>query len=164
MSRDEKTAAIATLGLVIAGVGTFLPWARIGGRNRSGFATADTFIALADGVLPDAIAWVGRWWYLPAFLGVIAWATVLAHGHGAVRALGVICIAIGLAMWWLFVWGGNHWDVLNIKIRGPLVATGGMLLVGYACSRSRGSVLSPAPDRPLGPRDPGTHEPQRPTP
>jgi hypothetical protein len=142
VTRDEKTLAIATAGLVLAALGAFLPWARIGGRNRSGFATADTFISLSDGALPDVIAWVGRWWYLPAFLAILAWLTVLAHGHVSVRAIGVASIAIAVAMWWLFVWGGSHWGVVNIELTGPIVATTGMLIVGLACGRRRRSVLS----------------------
>jgi len=57
----ERNALLGTAALVVVAVGTFLPWARIGGRNRNGFSTADTFIRLADGALPDQIAWVGRW-------------------------------------------------------------------------------------------------------
>jgi hypothetical protein len=72
VNRDERNAIVATIGLAIAALGAFSPWARIGGRNRSGFNTADTFISLADGALPDQVAWVGRWWYLPAFLAFIA--------------------------------------------------------------------------------------------
>ena len=86
MNRDERNAIVATIGLAIAALGAFSPWARIGGRNRSGFNTADTFISLADGALPDQVAWVGRWWYLPAFRAFIAWATTFAAGHRTVRA------------------------------------------------------------------------------
>ena len=59
MNRDERNAIVATIGLAIAALGAFSPWARIGGRNRSGFNTADTFISLADGALPDQVAWSG---------------------------------------------------------------------------------------------------------
>ena len=142
MTSDERLVSAASVGLVIAGLGAFLPWARIGGRNRSGFDTADTFIALADGALPDAIAWVGRWWYAPAFLAVVAWATVFARGSRLLRRMGVASVGAALTMWWLFVWSGNRWDVLQVKLAGPLVATAGLVVIGVACTRHRSGLLA----------------------
>lgn len=145
MTSDERVVATASLGLVITAVGAFLPWARIGGRNRSGFNTADTFIGLADGVLPDVIAWVGRWWYAPAFLVVVAWATTFVRGRRAVRIAGTASTALALAMWWLFIWAGANWNVLNVELLGPIVATAGGIAVGWACSRPRGGLLGTQP-------------------
>jgi len=142
MNPAERNALMATAGLVLAAIGTFLPWARIGGRNRSGFNTADTFIALAEGALPDAVAWVGRWWYLPALLSVIAWATTFLRSSRTTRAVGVSLILISLAMWWLFVWAGRNYNVLDTKLLGPLVATVGLLTVGYCCTRRRTSIVA----------------------
>ena len=141
MTSDERTVVTASLGLVITAIGAFLPWARIGGRNRSGFNTADTFIGLADGVLPDVIAWVGRWWYAPAFLVVIAWATTFVSGRRSTRIAGIVCTVIALAMWWLFIWAGSNWNVLNVKLLGPVVATLGLAAVAWACSRPRAGLL-----------------------
>jgi apolipoprotein N-acyltransferase len=143
VNRDERNAIVATIGLAIAALGAFSPWARIGGRNRSGFNTADTFISLADGALPDQVAWVGRWWYLPAFLAFIAWATTFTAGHRTVRAIGIGVISIGLAMWWLFYWAGENYDLLDMKLPGPIIATVGFTTIGYCCSRRRGSILNP---------------------
>ena len=141
MTPAERNALTATAGLAVAGIGTFLPWARIGGRNRSGFNTADTFISLADGALPDIIAWVGRWWYVPAFLAFVAWATTFVAGHTALRIAGPALTVLSLAMWWLFVWAGRHYGVLDTQLTGPLVATVGLLVIGYACSRHRESIV-----------------------
>lgn len=140
MQANERNVVIATIGLGAIALGAFLPWARIGGRNRSGFNTADTFIGLA-GPLPDAIAWVGRWWYLPALLAVLAWGLTFFSGRLAVRIVGVALVVVALVMWWLFVWAGRHYDVLNTQFTGPIVATAGLLTVGYASTRRRGSVI-----------------------
>ena len=140
MQANERNVAIATTGLAVTALGAFLPWARIGGRNRSGFNTADTFIGLAK-PLPDIIAWIGRWWYLPALLVVLAWGSTFFKGRLALRILGVTLVAIALAMWWLFVWAGRNYGVLNTQLSGPIVATIGLLMVGYATSRRRTSLL-----------------------
>lgn len=141
MRPNERNALVATVGLAIAAVGAFLPWARIGGRNRSGFSTADTFIGLSQGLLPDAIAWVGRWWYLPAFLTVVAWCLTFVAGRGAIRIIGVALIIIALAMWWIFVWAGNHWNVLNVSLTGPVVSSLGLLVVAWCVGQRRESLL-----------------------
>lgn len=141
MSADERNVVVATIGLAVAAVGAFLPWARIGGRNRSGFNTADTFISLADGALPDQIAWVGRWWYAPAFLCLLAWASVFLAGSLAVRIGGVVLLLVGLTMWWLFVWAGEHYGLLDMQLLGPIVATLGLVIVGAACATRRRSLL-----------------------
>ena len=143
MTDSERAVTLATIGLAAATLGAFLPWARIGGRSRSGFSTADTFIGLANGVLPDSIAWIGRWWYLPAFLAVLAWATTFARGHLGLRATGVALIMVGLLMWWIFVWAADNWNVLQVQLVGPIVATCGLGLVAVACSRPRASMLRP---------------------
>jgi len=143
MNVDEKNVLAATIGLVITAVGAFLPWARIGGRSRSGLNTADTFISLANGALPDIIAWVGRWWYLPAGLAFLAWGTTFVRGRWATRLIGVVMIMLGLIMWWLFVWAGARYNVLTVKLIGPVVCTIGMVILAYACSRQRGSMLRP---------------------
>ena len=154
MNRDERNAVVATVGLAVAALGAFLPWARIGGRNRSGFNTADTFISLADGALPDQGAWVGRWWYVPAFLAFIAWATTFAAGHRTVRALGIAVVSVGLAMWWLFYWAGENYKLLDMQLLGPIIATVGFATIGYACSRRRGSTLNPqSGNRPSAPNE-----------
>jgi len=140
---EERLVAVATSGLLVTGIGAFLPWARIGGRNRSGFNTADTFLSLAAGVLPDALNWIGRWWYVPAFLAFIAWATTFLRGHVALRVAGVTCVLLAGAMWWLFVWAGHNYNVLKVQLIGPIVATFGLLTLGYACSRRRDSLLHP---------------------
>lgn len=152
MNHAERNALIATLGLGLAAVGAFLPWARIGGRNRSGFNTADTFISLADGALPDQVAWVGRWWYVPAFLAFAAWATTFAAGHVVLRVAGGLLIAVGLLMWWLFVWAGENYNLLDMQLIGPTIATVGFAIVGYACNRRRSSILRPG--RSAGPNAP----------
>ena len=141
MTRDERTVLIATAGLVLTAVGALLPWARIGGRNRSGLATADTFIALGNASLPDIVTWVGRWWYLPAVLALVAWATTFASSHWASRSAGIASIVIRLAMWWIFVWAGGRYDVLSTRLSGPILATVGMMVIGYSCSRPRASLL-----------------------
>jgi len=141
MTSDERNVMLATGGLALAAVGAFLPWARIGGRSRSGFNTADTFIVLGRGALPDQIAWVGRWWYLPAFLAMVAWASVFAPGRRAVRAAGVGMLVVGLAMWWVYVWAGEYYDVLDVRYSGPAVATVGLGAIAVACARRRSSVL-----------------------
>ena len=143
MNSDERNALVASVGLAVAALGAFLPWARIGGRSRSGFNTADTFISLAAGALPDQVAWVGRWWYLPAFLAFVAWATTFAAGRAPLRILGVGLMAIGLMMWWLFYWAGEHYKLLDMQPMGPIVATVGFVTIAYACSRHRGSLLRP---------------------
>lgn len=149
LTRGERSILIASLGLALTIAGAFLPWATIGGRSRSGFSTADTFIALAR-PLPDAIAWIGRWWYLPAVLAVIAWATTFARGTRLVRAAGVLALVLGAGMWWLFVWAGGHYNVLDTRWTGPAVATSGIAVIGFACLQPRESLLrpsTPAPDR-----------------
>ena len=141
MLPNERNVVLATSGLLIAAVGAFLPWARIGGRSRSGFSTADTFIGLSRGVLPDAIAWVGRWWYLPAFLAVVAWGLTFVAGRLATRIVGVLLIALAIAMWWVFVWAGNHWRVLDVSLVGPVVSSLGLILVAWCTSQRRESLL-----------------------
>lgn len=154
MTSEERNAAVATVGLAVAALGAFLPWARIGGRNRSGFNTADTFISLADGVLPDQVAWVGRWWYLPAFLAFIAWATVFGASRMTLRVLGVGVLVVGLIMWWLFFWAGEHYNLLDMRVVGPVVSTVGFAIVGSSCARSRRSIISPqSTDRPSAPNE-----------
>ena len=143
MTRDERNAITATVGLAIAALGAFLPWARIGGRNRSGFNTADTFISLADGALPDQVAWVGRWWYLPAFLAFVAWSTVFVSGRTMLRASSSALLGIGLIMWWLFFWAAEHYNLLDMQLVGPVVATLGFVIIAVACARRRGSILKP---------------------
>lgn len=142
MKRDERNVVVATIGLVLATYGAFLPWARIGGRNRSGFNTADTFISLADGALPDQVAWVGRWWYLPALFALVAWATTFLAGRTALRAVGVGLIVVGLIMWWLFVWAGENYNLLDMQFVGPIIATVGFAIVAQACARRRSSILN----------------------
>lgn len=151
MNRDERNVVVATVGLALAALGAFLPWARIGGRNRSGFNTADTFISLADGALPDQVAWVGRWWYLPALLALIAWATTFLAGRAALRVLGIVLVAVGLIMWWLFVWAGENYNLLDMQLVGPIVATVGFAILAQSCARTRGSLLRAAPDSSSGP-------------
>lgn len=152
MNRDERNAALATIGLATAALGALLPWARIGGRNRSGFNTADTFVSLADGALPDQLAWVGRWWYLPAFLAFISWATVFVAGRAVLRGIGVGVIGVGLIMWWLFYGVGENYNLLNMQLIGPLVATVGFITIAVACGRQRGSIIKPtSTDRPSAP-------------
>ena len=143
MNHEERNALIATIGLAIAAFGAFLPWARIGGRNRSGFNTADTFISLSEGALPDQIAWVGRWWYAPAFLAFISWATAFLAGRRATRAAALVFLVVGLIMWWLFVWAGENYNLLDMQLVGPIIATTGFLVLGYACGRRRKSILNP---------------------
>ena len=132
---------IATLGLILTAIGALLPWARIGGRNRSGLKTADTFITLGNASLPDLVVWVGRWWYLPAVLALVAWATTFASSHWVLRAAGLGSVALGLTMWWIFVWGGARYDVLATRLSGPILATAGLVVIGYSCSRRRDSLL-----------------------
>jgi len=141
LNHEERNALLATIGLAATALGAFLPWARIGGRSRSGFNTADTFISLAAGALPDQVGWVGRWWYLPAFLAFVAWATTFVRGRTAVRILGVVCVVVALAMWWTFVWAGRRYNVLNTLYVGPALATVGLLTIGTACARHRQSIL-----------------------
>ncbi len=141
MNHEERNALIATAGLALAALGAFLPWARIGGRNRSGFNTADTFISLAQGALPNQVAWVGRWWYMPAFIAVITWASVFVAGHIALRIATTVLIVVGLAMWWLFVWAGERYGVLDVQLGGPIVATIGFVCLAHACRRRRASIL-----------------------
>jgi len=142
MQPNERNVVIATLGLVVAAVGAFLPWARIGGRSRSGFSTADTFIGLSRGVLPDAIGWVGRWWYLPAFLAVISWGLTFVGGRLATRIVGVTLIVMALAMWWVFVWAANRWNVLDVSLLGPVVSSLGLIVVARSTGRRRLSLIS----------------------
>ena len=141
MTRNERLFGIGTTGLAFAALGAFLPWARVGGRNRSGFSTADTFISLSTGALPDALAWVGRWWYAPAFLALAAWATLFATAHWAMRAAGVMAVAVALTMWWLFVWAGENWGVLDTQLIGPVVSTVGLVTIGAVCAIRQSSVL-----------------------
>jgi len=133
----------ASLGLAITATGTFLPWARIGGRNRSGFSTADTFISLADRALPSEIAWVGRWWYLPTVLAVAAWASTFVNGTPPIRLCAGAMIGCCLAMWWLFCWAGSHYNLLDMNLVGPLVATVGLSIIAASSMRSHGSLLRP---------------------
>lgn len=152
---EERTALVATLALALTAAGAFLPWARIGGRHRSGFSTADTFISLADGAMPDAVAWIGRWWYAPAVLAFAAWATVFVNGHRVTRVIGTVLVAVSLVMWWLFVWAGANWQVLDVRLRGPVTASIGLGLLAWCCSRPRASLLrsaaAPVFDRAAGP-------------
>lgn len=141
MQPNERNVVVATVGLAATAVGAFLPWARIGGRNRSGFNTADTFIGLAK-PLPDAIAWVGRWWYLPALLAVLVWGSTFFKGRMGLRIVAVVLVVVALVMWWLFVWAGRHYGLLNTQFLGPVIATAGLLILGYASSRRRASLLS----------------------
>lgn len=141
VTNEERTVATSTIGLAIATIGAFLPWSRIGGRARSGFSTADTFIGLSEGVLPDVIAWVGRWWYVPAFLAVIAWATAFVSGRTVTRVAGILLVVLALAMWWLFVWAGYNWGVLDVRLIGPVVSSAGLAVIAWACGRPRGSLL-----------------------
>lgn len=129
MNRSEKTLAVATVGFAIAAVGTFLPWSRIGGRSRSGYDTADTFISLAAGALPDAVAWIGRWWYAPAFLVVLLWALAFVESRRATRIAAAAMGALALGMWWFFIWVGSYYSVLNVEPLGPMVSTAGVLLL-----------------------------------
>ena len=143
VQHEERLVAFATLGLIIAAVGAFLPWARVGGRSRSGFSTADTFIRLSNGALPDQLAWVGQWWYVPAVLAVGAWASVVLRGSIAVRVAGVVASAAGLAMWWLFVWAGDNYNVVDVRLTGPVIASVGIVVIGACCSQKRLSLLRP---------------------
>ena len=58
-------------------------------------------------------------------------------------AIGIGVISIGLAMWWLFYWAGENYDLLDMKLPGPIIATVGFTTIGYCCSRRRGSILNP---------------------
>ena len=141
MQSNERNVVVATCGLAITAAGAFLPWARIGGRSRSGFNTADTFLGLA-GPLPDVIAWVGRWWYLPALLAVVVWVSTFFSGRMVLRITGVVFMIVALTMWWLFVWAGRNWGVLNTQLWGPMVATIGLVILAYASSRPRQSLVA----------------------
>jgi len=145
MNTSNKTITLATIGFVLVAVGTFLPWSRIGGRSRSGYDTADTFLSLASGVLPDAIAWVGRWWYVPAFAAVILWALSFLEGKPVTRVCAAVLVALALGMWWLFVWAGNEYGVLNIKFVGPTVSTVGLVVLLAATLRRRSAAFSARP-------------------
>lgn len=144
MQHEERLVAFATVGLIIAAVGAFLPWARVGGRSRSGFSTADTFIRLSNGALPDQLAWVGQWWYVPAVLAVAAWASVVLRGSALTRVAGVVASVAGLAMWWLFVWAANNYNVLDVRLTGPIIASIGIVAIGACCSQKRLSLLRPS--------------------
>lgn len=141
MTREERLAALATLGLVIGAVGTFLPWARIGGRARSGYSTADLFVGLGSGELPDIISWVGRWWYLPVILILLAWASVFLGGSRTLRVVSAFLVVLALAMWWVFVWAGGNWSVFDVRWIGPIVATVGAIVVAGAAGSKRESLL-----------------------
>lgn len=141
MNSSDKTIALASVGLVATAVGTFLPWSRIGGRDRSGYDTADTFISLASGVLPDALAWVGRWWYVPTFFAVVLWVLAFFDGRRAVRVGAIVLTVLSLTMWWLFVWAGHSYDVLNVKLFGPMVSTVGVGLLLVAALRQRSAAF-----------------------
>lgn len=143
MRFEERNAALATAGLGITLAGALLPWARIGGRRRSGFNTADTFISLAEGALPSQLAWVGRWWYLPPLLALLAWATTFVAAGRLLRYAAVAVLVLGLAMWWLFVWAGANYGVLDTELIGPIVASVGMVITGTCCARPRASLLKP---------------------
>jgi len=143
VKHEERLVAFATIGLIVAAVGAFLPWARFGGRPRSGFATADTFIRLSNGALPDQLAWVGQWWYLPAVLSFGAWASVVVRGSATARVAGVVATVASLIMWWLFVWAGANYNVLDVRLIGPLVASLGVIVIGGCCSQKRNSLLRP---------------------
>ncbi len=129
MHGSTKRAIVATCGLVLAAVGTFLPWARIGGRTRSGYDTADTFVALGSGELPALIAWIGRWWYTPAFLIVFAWCLVVASGRRWHRLVGVGLVLVAALLWWVFVYGADRWGRLAMNLSGPTVASAGAALI-----------------------------------
>jgi len=140
MRANERNVAIATVGLVVTAIGTFLPWARIGGRNRSGFDTADTFIGLAK-PLPDAVAWIGRWWYLPVLLAIVIWASTFVKGTRPLRVLAVLLAIIAVVMWWMFIWAGRHYDVLDTRVVGPIVSTLGITVIAVSAAQQRESLV-----------------------
>ncbi len=141
MRVEERLTISATAGVVVGAVGAFLPWARIGGRNRSGFATADLFVGLGSGSLPDLISWAGRWWYVPAVLMFCVWLSVLFDGTTWLRVVAVVVSMLALAMWWLFVWAGWNWSVIDVAWTGPVVTTVGVLVVAHAAASKRNSIL-----------------------
>lgn len=155
MPEEERLMIAATGGLVIVAVGTFLPWARIGGRNRSGFETADVFIGLGSSSLPDALSWVGRWWYLPAILTLAVWLSVLFRGSQGLRVGSAILVLISLSMWWLFVWAGWNWSVIDVAWTGPIVTTVGILVLARSAISRRQSLLSSGTNR----TEPSTQHP-----
>lgn len=142
MNRSEQTIVLAVAGLGVAGVGTFLPWARIGGRNRSGYDTADTFISLAAGVLPDVVAWVGRAWYAPALLTIALFALAFLASSRPRQVVASGLAAVSLTLWWSFVWAGNHYGVLNVKLAGPIVSTVGVLVLLAVILRPHTAVFA----------------------
>jgi len=140
MRANERNVAIATVGLVVTAIGTFLPWARIGGRNPSGFDTADTFIGLAK-PLPDVVAWIGRWWYLPVLLAIVIWASTFVKGTRPLRVLAVLLAIIAVVMWWMFIWAGRHYDVLDTRVVGPIVSTLGITVIAVSAAQQRESLV-----------------------
>ncbi len=140
--RGLFAVAGATGGLVLTVIGMLLPWSRIGGRNRSGFETADVAFALADGGLPDLVEWIGRFWYGPAALLLVVWALVFLAGTGLVRTVGVVLTLLAIVMWGVFAWAGGHYGIFTTRWLGPMVSVAGACIIGGFGLLSRRSVLS----------------------
>lgn len=141
---DRAVMAVggATGGLVLTVVGMFLSWSRIGGRSRSGFETADVAFALSDGGVPDIVEWVGRWWYAPPALLLVAWALTFAAGNLPVRALGAILSIVAIVLWSAFLWAGGNYGLFTIRWLGPIVSLCGALVIAGFGVLPRRSVLS----------------------
>lgn len=132
----------ASGGLALTVIGMFLSWSRIGGRIRSGFETADVAFALSDGGVPDIVEWIGRWWYAPPALLLVAWALTFAAGNVVVRILGVILSGVAIVLWVAFVWAGNNYGLFTVQWLGPIVSLCGALIITGFGALPRRSVLS----------------------
>lgn len=140
---DRALVAVAGAsgGLALTVVGMFLSWSRIGGRNRSGFETADVAFALSDGGVPDIVEWVGRWWYAPPAMLLVAWALTFAASNLPVRALGVVLSLLAVVLWVAFVWAGDNYGLFTIQWFGPIVSLCGALMIAGFGTLPRRSVL-----------------------
>ena len=141
---DRAVVAVAGAsgGLALTVFGMFLSWSRIGGRNRSGFETADVAFALSDGGLPDIVEWIGRWWYAPPALLLVAWALTFASGNVMVRILGAFLSLVAVVLWAAFVWAGGNYGLFTIRWFGPIISLCGAFLIGGFGTLPRRSVLS----------------------
>ncbi|RZQ63719.1 hypothetical protein [Amycolatopsis suaedae] len=132
-------AGLAVFGLVVAVIGTFLPWLRSGNVRRSSYETAglaDQF-GLLDGTVGATL--LGGWVALPVLGAACAGLFALRLLRTAAVFTVIFSLLVGTVAVAATVRGGAGNGIIGVVSTGPMTSTVGTILalagaIGVACT------------------------------
>lgn len=125
------------VGLLLAAVGTLLPWATVATRSRTGFSTAELLLSVADAGAPDAFLALGALWYASAAATIAAWVFATLGTSRRLRRLGLWSGAVGALGWLVFGAWALVEDRLDIRGGGWALTTLGTATIAVTIWRRR---------------------------